>query len=433
MFAPLGDWTGAAYFRDCNCLAATMPFHDRDYRDLSFDELVRRAAKWPDLKIKGYKECYKTRNKSLVNAADAFANLVKRQGAVGKTITLSDDLVWAAAELSIKADPIWLHEQALVSRMPYDVTYFEYNWKAKRGALLLSGAQVAACDTADHDQRTALSVETTSSGAAKVLQTVLLYPGDKLCWLPLAICCGEGAQACIKALWDANKHLLSAFNYFIDHEEKRYDTVDFLFTTPSLREHPDLRPYIENAGDVAAMIRSPLGYFCAATKEKYGSDDDLFRSLTSDDAGLYRWFAALCAIMNRPSTIRTISRLPGAPLVSEKDQAQCLPNRATSVLLLPRERVVNLLKVARKPRGDLTEAHSVMGHYVYSHKRAGNPDCNSGSHHWPKHFTRRQICECGALRWWRNESKRGPGDVPEGKRKVYDYVGMGIKIDDSQN
>ena len=385
-----------------------------------FSELIYRALKFPQYKIWGYD---KVRKLSIFNDTD-FRKGWRAMAAHSHVFHITDDCLWAAVQLMEHIDPYILYQETLAARMPFECTVFQYNVRTKCKFLEEFGARVEDVEEGED-------------------------PNDQASWLVIATDTHTGCRSVASMCWKGHvslksdkKLMMFPASIIIDsprHPEGGKGFVDWLWTSDIAKRYPESVKKIDSERRLGFGLVGPVGDFLkfaqiygGELKKKklfYLTEQDFYNALYEGTGGEFRFYAALCMLLNRPATVRYVARPATAPqVVGERDKEDDHEDKEL-VLMVPRERIINLCKNPRKPRGPLTEAHEVEGHWAHFHK----DDLNGCHHHWPNEPTRRQRCtKCGALRWFKVEHKRGPGEVKPKERKI-DYSGSGISVKEMQS
>lgn len=368
----------------------------------TWPEIFASAAKWPELRVYRWKD-YKKEGKSHQHGFIAMLNAAAKPGAT-HTVTLSSDLVWAISKLSYALDPVYLFEQVVAARMPFMNTVVEWHGEDRRQAYNEMGVAQELDQihpTCEHPAFMVMDKE----GRKHIHSLSYDEATKKFIYFPL--------------VFEVNMNEDRSQNsFYAASENAKFSVADYMFTTKVLRLHPeaaelvnDPRVHIRMAGPIyAAAIDSanPLPFLMAGT------------------AGQFRWFGALCALLNRQGVVRYVDAParpedPAQP-VQKGDKAPSRPQVLT--LMLPRDRVVQRVVRAAAHERKKVGLHEVMGHWAYSHRK-GDQRC---FHKWPVQPTRRQVCEaCGMVRWWKTPHKRGQGNVVVSKPRRADYTGMSIE------
>lgn len=396
-----------------------------------WNQVFESAFKWPQLRVLHWKTFHKISPSTSAGTKMGFRKIAQQLHAY----RLSDDLVWAVTQLSVEIEPAVLMEHAMAARMPFPLTLFE--WDAEARSTSYKQINVAVNDPSDASNESPAMLVSSAGRALKII-TDFSYKADErtLCIFPLSYWFdpereSEHVIPYIAERYiseDGQKTRISGGDYMNKPEtmSKRPDfsrKAHWWLTTAVIQKHEDQARAIENDDRMGCYMQGPIAAMALNLNAQEADAGKAHQAIVGGTAGNPRWFGALCFLLNQQRTVRYVQAMqsPEAP----ESKASASPAEAHYItLFLPREKVVsNLVRLASSgPRKRMGE-HDVAGFWSISHKR-GRPDCD---HKWPTDHTRRQVCsECGALRWWKSDFKRGHGPtLKKGERRL-DYGGQDI-------
>jgi len=372
---------------------------------MDWSEAFASCAKWPELRVMGWKK--------LVRHPEASMNFRRLLRGLAQpntlhTITLTKDLLWAISKLSIELDPEYLLQQAVNARMPFEVLIIEWNILDREEIYNeLRVAQDRLGDVAGEVP----SFLVVTDGDSKTINNLSYAAKDKkLCWFP---CVAE-----TNSKYPAKESEL--LKTYMKASGTNFTVADWLFTSNILKKYPGSDVLSEDPR-VQVRLAGPL-FVAAVEGEPHG---EKFKTLMSGTAGQFRWFGALCALLNRQGLTRYVDAAPPTEPVPGRAQARdsAKPRTQVLTLMLPRDKVVQRVVRAMEHERKKVGLHEVMGHWAYSHRK-GEATC---AHDWPQQPTRRQVCgTCGAVRWWKTPHNRGEGDTLKAKARRADFSGVAV-------
>lgn len=370
------------------------------------------------------------------------AQLHKMAKAV-RVYRLSDDLVWAITKLSLELEPALLMDHAMAARFPFQTTLIEWDGEVRSSSYKRAGADVF--DESPVQGERPCMIVSTSGRAVKII-TDLSYadPDRSLCLFPLAYWFdperelpaeGPHQSPLVTEYRDptSGDRIQVGGGGYMDQEEITGQVHGFSrkahwwLTTPVIAKYPDQARAIVADERMGCYMHGPIAAMGLNLHAQRDDSRKAHQALVAGTAGNPRWFGALCFMLNQQRTVRYV-QASQSPLPEGVKPREVEAHEAdTLTIFLPREQVVtNLVKLAAQGPRKAVGEHEVSGFWSTSH-RLGRPDCNGGKHLWPLEHTRRQICsDCGALRWWKEESKRGHGPAVTRKGRRLDYGGQDI-------
>lgn len=375
----------------------------------NWQEIFTDAAKWPALRIAYWKSYGGTGHNQ--EAKFYTTQLLRKMGKPEynlRTISLTRDLVWAISKLSVELDPAFLFEQVVAARMPFQYTLFE--WKGEDRRQVLDELKIRQEQLAEHPDSEVPSITVYDTNGEKQMH-FWSYEHEKknLCMFPIVVFVNGNGVA------DNNPTLQMLGLY----EGAGNFIASWMFTTNVLQKHPDAINLVKDER-VKLGLRGPI--FAASSGVRNPA-----ALLMAGTAGEFRWFGALCALLNRPGNVRYVDAPPPDPSQTpakgptRAQDGQSRPQVLT--LMLPRDKTVTRLLRAVEQDRKKVGLHEVMGHWAYRHRELAQ-DCH---HVWPSQPTRRQVCEtCGQVRWWMPQHNRGEGDTLKTKQRRADFTGQSV-------
>jgi len=373
----------------------------------NWNEVFHDAWKWPQHRVIGY-DVYK--NKNAHHLEQHFKKFLFQLGRPGywlHSLKLSADVVWAVSKLSQELPLDYLTAQAKSCRFPFLTMVVEWNPNVREQAYADMRVRQDNRVPAMPGETPAFVISQDEEGETSVFQ-ISYTPVEKImAWFPL--------------MFKLNKPMNSDQTFkCLLRQLKIPDNIyaEYLFTTDLVKKEPESLKVYDDP-NVGVFMTGPLALKASRLPAKEWVD-----TLMSQTAGQFRWFGALCTLLNRQAMTRYVDiDLPeSVPGEAKKPRESDAVDRQL-VLLLPREKVVKrCVQTAERERKQVG-LHEVGGHWAYSHHK-GNDACQ---HQWPTQPSRRQVCElCGKLRWWKEAHERGEGEMLKVRRRRADMSGVSV-------